>query len=153
MTGGMRKILVAMVMVACADSAVPDPCSAVADRFEQCGLVAPAQLAELCEQAPESAAEIVNTPCAELVAAVDALGKADLPGLDRDDGQPCVWNIQCDSGLVCRPVATPSSDGDMVPHTCQLVGRAGETCDDVSDCYRGDPCYMGKCAVKDRGGH
>ena len=152
----MTRRLVALLpfVIACATS---DPCLDAEQRFASCGLSTPAGFGDLCRSSsPDSISEVLQLPCDELSMAVDQLGKSDLPGFDRGEGEPCVFNLQCDSeqGLFCRPLeSTVGVSSQSVPHQCLLYGMSGDFCDDSSDCQRGDPCTLGQCAIKDRGGH
>jgi hypothetical protein len=127
---------------------VPRVCLDAEQRFESCGFSAPAGFADLCEASPDSMGEVLALSCDELRDALDQLGKSDLPGFDRTEGQSCVFNVQCDRDLrlACRPTAsTFESSAFSVPHECLVYGVKGEFCDDRFDCERGAPCVMGAC--------
>jgi hypothetical protein len=149
------------VVASCATGeSVPRICSDAEQKFSSCGLSAPEGFEDLCEASPDSVGEILELQCDELAQALDDLGKSDLFGFSRGEGEPCSFNVQCDSdeGLVCRPTSSTAT-GESVPHTCQPYGRDGDFCDDASDCVRGDPCASasgfgaGACVLHDRGGH
>jgi len=154
----MLRLVCLLIVTACA-AEVPRHARECVDaeaRFESCGLSTPAGFADLCNASPESVGEVMQLPCDQLAMAIDMLGKSDLPGFDRGEGEPCVFNLQCDSeqGLFCRPLASTVGVPSLsVPHQCLLYGMNGDFCDDASDCQRGDPCTLGKCVIHDRGGH
>src|SRR5262249_41707304 len=102
------SILALVVVTACATSEPPQTCIDAEARFASCELGAPAGFAKLCHDNPDAVGEVLDLPCADLAAAIDKVGKADLPSFDREEGQPCVFNLQCDSteGLFCRPLAS-----------------------------------------------
>lgn len=58
-------------------------------------------------------------------------------------GEGCSINLQCGSGLVCRPKTPGAKD-----LTCEPIGEAGDGCDEDKDCMGGDP----KAAHKARTG-
>src|SRR5262245_23344136 len=128
----MSRISLLVAWTACASAEVPRECIDAEERFAACELSTPAGFGALWRAAPESVTEVLELPCDQLAKAIDQLGKSDLPGFDRGEGQPCVFNIQCDSteGLFCRPLASTEGVSSLsVPHQCLLYGMNGDFCD------------------------
>lgn len=146
------KLLIGLLpaVVACAtdqDNA-ERACYDAEQHFASCGLSVPAGFADLCLASPDNAGEVLAMPCDQLTFAIDQLGKSDLPGFGRSEGQACVFNVQCDRALklVCRPTESPyETTVFSVPHQCLPFGQTGDFCDDRFDCYRGAHCLKNQC--------